>query len=60
MYHIISEEDRKRNQEAQAKELERSMEEARERAEQREAWRKSHPRCPHCGYEPPLPPWLMY
>ena len=57
MWFIVTKEEQKRDRE----EVERIWSEWRERAGEKQKARESHEakRCPHCGRNDPLPPWLL-
>lgn len=58
MWIVIDEKQQQASREA----MERMFEQGRKEAEERRKAREAHEacRCPHCGRNDPLPPWLMY
>lgn len=56
MWFIETETDRKKREEAQRERLLLAGEAARAKSEARAAWLAG--KCPHCGRNDPMPPWL--
>lgn len=57
MWHIITEQQREEARKNQERIFERMREEGEEKRKAREAHEAR--KCPHCGRNDPLPPWLM-
>lgn len=55
-YHIITPEIQEAQRKSSELQFKMMMEEARQKSEARKAHEKC--RCPHCGRNDPLPPWL--
>jgi hypothetical protein len=58
VWQVTTSEQEQAAREAQRREFERVIREAREKTKAREKWRALHT-CPHCKQCPPLPPWLQ-
>ncbi len=56
MWFIVTEEERKKQEEHATQQFTRIMEESAKRSEARKAWEAC--KCPYCGRNDPLPPWL--
>lgn len=56
MWMIVTEEQQKQNREAQERIFEAMREDSKRKAEARKAHEAC--KCPHCGRNDPLPPWL--
>lgn len=57
MWMIQTAEDKERLKRQATAEFERMLKDAEKKREAREAWEAC--KCPHCGRNDPLPPWLM-
>lgn len=57
MWHIIDEERQEENRKRQQEIFDASREEAERKQKAREAHEAN--KCPHCGRNDPLPPWLL-
>lgn len=56
MWIVVTPEEEKAAKEAQMREFRRGLKKAEEKRKAREAHEAC--RCPHCGRNDPLPPWL--